>query len=821
MSPRRAWRDLGLASLAFAVQAAIVSPLFGGPLTRWRGSIESAFITDVRFIAERFPHLSWNPLWYLGFPFELFYTPLLQLAAALLSPVAGGAAPAYRIVAAIGYALGPPALFVLARRLAMPREAALLAAAIFALGPSAALLLPGLLGDAQNFTGSSLPAPWRLVALVEYGEGPHVLGLSLLLFAAAALQSYLAGGRRAAYWSAVGLFVAVALTNLIALLGGAIFAVGVAFAIPGRRERVERALKVGALAGLLSLSWYSPGFIRAVVGFSAPGGEGGGSAYLALPIVAAVVALGVRRLRPSQAVAVAAFVALVCGAILAAWYVGHVPLAPQPIRYALELDAAFAILVAAGAAWLARRTRLSPGRQPLAFGAVIALVLLASGPSWIAARESIAPDPGSDRWSEREVALWLRDHLGSGERAYLSGSHSFWVDVFADVPQIRGGVDFAATDPWWAHATYQINTGSDADVSILWLRAFGVRFAVVTGPESKDIYRDFAKPAMFDGKLALAMTLQGTRLYRVEDVHASAVLANADESPAPPRDALDRGALNAYLGWLARTPAGTSANVTQRALELWQGEVSAPAVTVDVAIPIAYDEGWHAYLEDLDHPHYESLPAPTHPDAVGLLAVRVPAGHFQLHVEHRLHRDHLLSLAIVFAALGALGLWWSVRRARVLPLAAPAAVGVATILFAGALGVIGGFPKGTDALMHLTRLKFVSDWFPHHNWLYAWSAGMPAFTTYPALPYLASLPFVRIFGPEPMLGALAFLAALALGLGVYGHLRERGVALSTALLAALIATTSLATWQWIVQAGAYARVIAVGLGALSWWTHAR
>ena len=69
---------------------------------------------------------------------------------------------------------------------------------------------------------------------------------------------------------------------------------------------------------------------------------------------------------------------------------------------------------------------------------------------------------------------------------------------------------------------------------------------------------------------------------------------------------------------------------------------------------------------------------------------------------------------------------------------------VAVVVVAGLLlSAWRGFPKGVDAYQHLTRLNFVADWFPHHNWFYACAAGMPMFDNYPGLPYVAALPFVK------------------------------------------------------------------------------
>src|SRR5439155_11850 len=79
--------------------------------------------------------------------------------------------------------------------------------------------------------------------------------------------------------------------------------------------------------------------------------------------------------------------------------------------------------------------------------------------------------------------------------------------------------------------------------------------------------------------------------------------------------------------------------------------------------------------------------------------------------------------------------------------AAVAAVIVVVVVMGVLLGAWVGFPKGVDAYQHLTRLKFVADHFPHHNWFYAWAAGMPMFDNYPGLPYVAALPCDPVRGP--------------------------------------------------------------------------
>ncbi|HEV8536866.1 MAG TPA: hypothetical protein VGR87_14260 [Candidatus Limnocylindria bacterium] len=163
----------------------------------------------------------------------------------------------------------------------------------------------------------------------------------------------------------------------------------------------------------------------------------------------------------------------------------------------------------------------------------------------------------------------------------------------------------------------------------------------------------------------------------------------------------------------------------------------------------------------------------------------------------------------------------STSRALFVDLAAAGLVVVAVFAIGLALGVWTGFPKGTDAYSHLTRLKFVADSFPHHEWLYAWSAGMPAFETYPELPYLLAAPVTSAFGAQAALRLLAFVAMLLLGLGTYGTVRGATGSHLGALVSALGAVGSMATWTWIVNGGVYARVLAAGLAACACWAAAR
>jgi hypothetical protein len=539
------------------------------------------------------------------------------------------------------------------REVSRSRAAAFFAGLAFIFAPCASYLLPGLMGDASAFAGAALPPPWRLVALVEYGEGPHVLSLSLALFALAATARYVRVPSALGFAVAVATLLAVALTNLIGVLGAALFVILLPASerIGGRAEgRWWRVLSVGVIGALLSLGWYSLGFIRAVFGFSAPGGAEA-SAYALLPVMLVVVLIAIawldRRL-PHGAALVIGWL-LVFGAIVVARQLFAITIAPQPIRYALELDAAAAMGIGIACAALLGRFRVR-ARERVALGAGLAaaavIVALGAG-GWLAVRDRLAPDPAWRDWSERRVAIWLDDHLAPGERAYLTGDHAFWLNAFADVPQVRGGVDFAFANPWWAHVTYQVNTGAEAAIAARWMRALPARYIVVPGPASSEIYRDYADPQKFEGRLPLVFDQRGVRIYEVSRVgDPLMVVAKLADLPVP-TSAIDVAALDAYLD---RIGSGhPAASLQERGLGAFRADVVV-AEGEAVVLRQAYDTGWHALVDGRE--------AAVRADPIGQLLIDVPPGRHVLELDHRVHNDLLAGVAVaLFTALALIGGW--------------------------------------------------------------------------------------------------------------------------------------------------------------------
>ena len=66
-------------ALLFLVGYQQVFPLFKGEFTQQLGSIEVSYVQMAKFIESSWPHFAWQPLWYLGYPMWLVYTPLVPI----------------------------------------------------------------------------------------------------------------------------------------------------------------------------------------------------------------------------------------------------------------------------------------------------------------------------------------------------------------------------------------------------------------------------------------------------------------------------------------------------------------------------------------------------------------------------------------------------------------------------------------------------------------------------------------------------------------------------------------------------------------------
>ncbi|KPJ70944.1 hypothetical protein AMJ51_00505, partial [Microgenomates bacterium DG_75] len=127
--------------------------------------------------------------------------------------------------------------------------------------------------------------------------------------------------------------------------------------------------------------------------------------------------------------------------------------------------------------------------------------------------------PNITQTIEYKLSKQISETASSGERVFLSGTTAFWLNAFFDIPQVRGGVDQASTDPNWRKATWELREGTNPEKSVKWLKDLDVSYLVVHTEESKEFYHDFTSPEKFEKAEGLKRIYdeEGDWIYRVLD----------------------------------------------------------------------------------------------------------------------------------------------------------------------------------------------------------------------------------------------------------------------------------------------------------------
>jgi hypothetical protein len=503
--PLLSWTALAWAVALFTLNALVCRELFFTEYTVHLGSIEAAYIGISRYAIDHPFEWDWFPLWYGGIPYHNTYPPLLHLIVALVAWLLGiSPALSHHAVTAALYSLGPAALYLLALQLSRKHAPSLLAALAFSLlSPSQPLLK-----QLQTWIGS-MRSPTRLHSLVEFGDGPHIASVTLLLFAIMALHGALERPKPLRVYLAAVALASVVLTNWL----GA-FALGLTAASYLLARSSERgclpvtswAAGAGAIAYGLAAPWIPPSAISDIrhnaqhtIGRYPITPEH--VLYAALVIAAtAGMWFVVRKLRLPLIEAFSAYLTFLFAAmVLTDDWLG-VQLMPQPHRYHHELEMAMCLF---GAFLLARWTaRLSRRAEAALFASLgLALVIAQYGRCRQEARRLIEP---IDMQStvDYQASVWLGEHFPN-DRVFISGSIQFWLSAFADTHQLGGGFGQGIVNRQIPAVHYGAPwTMGDGRWTAMWLRVYGNQAVVVSSPEGRDFYREvWRDPKKFDGLL--------------------------------------------------------------------------------------------------------------------------------------------------------------------------------------------------------------------------------------------------------------------------------------------------------------------------------
>jgi hypothetical protein len=590
------------ATALFVINLYVCRELFWTEYLNQMGSIEAVYIGLARYIMHNAGDLTWFPLWYNGIPYQDSYPPLLHFAVALTASVFRcSPALSYHFVTGLLYCLGPVTLFVLCVELSGSRSYSFFVGLMYSVPSPSAFVI----AEIRHEIG--LLRPRRLQALVSWGDGPHVAGLTLLPLAVLWLHRSITRRRPVDLVVCSILFAAIALTNWLAAV--ALFAAGLAYLCSTHPRAGLVSLPIAALAYGMAAPWIPPSTIHTIE-INAPHLGNYGGVYARLPlhlsvigILGVMVVLAIRRFTGSLLLRFSTIFAFLMAALVlpADWWKLYI--VPQPDRYQLEMELGLAIL-----AVFAIKTVMEQVPSRVRFGITLAAMLIAIVPAKSDrrfARYLIGPVK-IDQTIEYKTAVWLDRNVSPG-RVFAQGSTQFWLNAFTDVPELTGGFDNGVVNQATRIARYIITSGDGAgerhgEIAVLWLKAMGVHAAVVDGPNSTQAYHDFHNPKMFDGLLPKLWHEGDDTVYLVPQRSASLarVMTRADLVERRPVNGIDIQPLVPYVAaldneafphadfsWTSRHTASIQATLSPREV---------------VSIQISYHPGWHAKVNGADRP---------------------------------------------------------------------------------------------------------------------------------------------------------------------------------------------------------------------------
>jgi len=545
-------------------------------------------------------HFTWNPLWYGGIPFHHADLPLFHAAVALLAWLIPGisAANAYHLVSALAYAAVPVTLYFLVQHLFESRPWAAAAAVAYSVLPSPLYLLaaPGALAARYG------RAPWPFIALLEYGDGPHLAATAMLPLALLAAWRAQQEFRFLHYALASFAAAFILLTSRQGAMGLATGLAAVAVAhVPrvGYRTAILRTLAILATALVVSAFWLTPGFVvttsvlvyvrRLAQQVLLAQVSVANLATLAMACILLRLAVWERRI-PRNIGFLLAWVALAGCAVSLFAPVGDDPLAER-WRYGLPLHLALAVALGGLLALLP---------EPLwHWRMAIAAMALTLAASHLFLRTAWRYQPRADARATLfyQIADWLaRQPPG---RVFVSGEPAGTLNVFRDIPQASGGSEQGASNPLIVAAHREAALGSCDSaqrarrLAEMWARALGCRYVLAHSAASREYYHAYVFPERFAGLAELWSNGRGDLIYGVPGAGDGAVGAvvvdlAAMRRLAPLRSTEDANALAAYVAWAegkrAARVAWTRHDRARLVENLARGEA--------ILIKTNYDPGW-------------------------------------------------------------------------------------------------------------------------------------------------------------------------------------------------------------------------------------
>jgi hypothetical protein len=584
-------RDLWISLLIFATNVFLTYPLFLPGDTPYRDSIEGGYAGMARFVNAHPSPWGWNPQQYCGLPTQFLYVPALLYVVWLLP---GDPVYVYKLLTATLACLGPVTLYLFFVFFTGNR----LWAVITALGYTFYSPAYGLIHQADKDRGLTY-LPWRLHVYAKYGEGPHNAGLTLMPLAWIAAWRAATLGRFGHIFMLATLMSAITLINWIAGLALAIsclLLMAAAIGVPG--FHASRIFTAGALAYGMACFWLTPTFIQTIA-FNWPADAFNyklqSSQYELMGwYVTCLIALWLllRWLRWEFWETFVTISAAGFGYPVMMHYAFGIDMIPESRRYAIEFE--LFLVVALGA--FLRFATSGNNRVHRACALIAISALLMGGSRQIRGyltqpRSAFVPLP-VEQTPEYKAGKWLHDRKPLG-RVLVSGGLRFRLNSWFDIPQVGGAFESGLRNRTPVHFAYHIRTGGAArpenDIvdSVRELKALGVEYVVIHGPESTEHYRDYKNPQQFEGILERVYGDANDIIYRVPFTDLAHLIHAGEEPSEAHRDFLGK-----YVDAIEDS-SRPKLKTTWLASDRLRIEGSIPEGML-VSLQVSYDPGWRA-----------------------------------------------------------------------------------------------------------------------------------------------------------------------------------------------------------------------------------
>jgi hypothetical protein len=536
MNPR-VW---AVAVFVFLVNLAINWRILLPGIGPYRGSIERGYAYMARLFADNPDYLSWNPLQYGGIPMHYVYLPLLPYFDALwlwLIPNAD-ATNVHRAVCALALFLTPAVTFLFIRDWTGRGWPAFYSALAVTLVSPLYFFI-----ETINTDRGLMAVPWRIQVLIKYGEGPHTVGILLLLIALLLVRRAATRAGLPVLLAAAVSLAATVLTNWVAGLALAFGVLMLLLVHAGDAAfQHRRVLLAGLIGYLLSAFWLTPSFIAQMAhnwpqdafGFQFQRLER--LSMLAWALGLLVIRLAFHKLPAHRYACWLLLCAFGYGLPVMLFYRFGISPFPESRRYALEFE--FCVLLLSVELFRMLLSLRHPTGRNLARLALL-VVLLQQTPSvarFISHRYQKWQLVDAKGTSEFRVASALQNLHPTG-RVFASGGTRFRLNSWFPIPQVGGVFETGLKTRLPLIVAYQVRTdlglakGREAEESLLLLRAFAVEYIVVHGPDSDEFYRDYRNPRKFEGVLEKVWEEHGDSIYRLQPVRYAHLL-KAEEIPA-------------------------------------------------------------------------------------------------------------------------------------------------------------------------------------------------------------------------------------------------------------------------------------------------